>query len=99
METIIDLIKSKIKRVILKKCLIFLANITIDPKDIAINVEKTKNITFGDFSVNTALTIGFKDKEKIMKFATAIAKHLSKMKYFEKATAVFPGFINITISQ
>lgn len=91
-KNIIDFIKNQIVKSIYRIVDFFNAT-GIDRKSIKVNVEKTKNPKFGDYTTNCAMTIGL-NREQSLKLASLIADNLNK-KYFKTATAVIPGFINM----
>lgn len=62
-----------------------------------INVEKTKNIKFGDFSSNVALMLS-NDKNNSKLIAKNIVDKIDKS-IFEKVEVINPGFINFYLKQ
>lgn len=93
-KNIIDFIKNQIIKSIYH-VVDFFNTTGIDRKSIKVNVEKTKNPKFGDYTTNCAMTIGL-NRDQCMKLASLIADNLNK-KYFRTATAVNPGFINMEL--
>ena len=68
----------------------------VDISTSKIEVDKIKNIKFGDYCTTIALMTNIK-KDRVMSFAQAIAAQINK-KYFQKISVVQPGFINFTLS-
>jgi arginyl-tRNA synthetase len=91
----------KIKLVLMKTILsngILLTEANLDPLTINVNLEKTKNSSFGDFSTNFFMTLQI-DKEKKMKYANSFVNKLSKKKKIFKSVSIAgPGFINMTLA-
>jgi arginyl-tRNA synthetase len=58
-------------------------------------VEKSRNLKFGDFSSNVAMTLEV-SKDKIIEVANLIAKSLSSKKFIT-AEVANPGFINLKL--
>ena len=68
----------------------------VDISTSKIEVDKIKNIKFGDYCTTIALMTNIK-KDRVMSFAQAIAAQINK-KYFQRISVVQPGFINFTLS-
>ncbi len=68
----------------------------VDISTSKIEVDRIKNIKFGDYCTTIALMTNIK-KDRVMSFAQAIAAQINK-KYFQRISVVQPGFINFTIS-
>lgn len=68
--------------------------INVNKDYVKVNVEKTKNSKFGDFTTNVALSIDNKNK---MQTANGIIQYMNKS-MFADIKAVEPGFINMWLS-
>ena len=68
----------------------------VDISTSKIEVDKIKNIKFGDYCTTIALMTNIK-KDRVMSFAQTIAAQINK-KYFQRISVVQPGFINFTLS-
>jgi arginyl-tRNA synthetase len=93
-HTIIDEIKIFISKSI-KKNAIRLVALGVNVNEININVEKTKDHKFGDYSTNVAMSMS-NDRDTVMKIAKMIAKTLNNF-FFKKIEILQPGFINFFI--
>jgi arginyl-tRNA synthetase len=94
-ETIIQEIKHILKKTISK--LPTIVNETSNSlNDINVQVEKTKNLKFGDFSSNIMMVLGL-SKDKVQLFAKIVADKLDK-KFFKKVEVAGPGFLNLFLS-
>ena len=69
--------------------------LTIDDSDI--EVTRTADAKFGDFSTNIALKISRDDKRSPLEFARVLADSLKALPYVEKLEVAGPGFINFFI--
>lgn len=89
--TVISKIKIALKESIGKVCSKNLES-QVDLNFLEINVEKTKNIKFGNFSSNVALALQHNTLDK-MQLAQAIVDQIDKT-MFENIVIAKPGFIN-----
>lgn len=88
-KTLLNKIETQIKSFLKKE---------YDINKISINVDKTKNIQFGDFSTNAAMVANSIVKKTIDEVAEKIKEHLMTTKMFKEINVVKPGFINMVIS-
>jgi arginyl-tRNA synthetase len=95
--SIISLIKKKIKKAISKN-IKYLSTIAINFSNIIIDVEKCRNLHYGDYASNIAMVIGFKTHDKIIKFANVLRDTLIKNRIFSKIEVANQGFINFFVS-
>jgi arginyl-tRNA synthetase len=95
-ETIIEYIKDELKSALLKQT-DFISTYHLDTKNFKVEVDKTRNIKFGDYSSNVVMLFGL-DIKRAEEFAKLIITSINK-NYFEKIEFIKPGFINFTIKQ
>ena len=93
-KLITDFVAKQVTKAI-DKCVDFFNETGLDRKSIKVNVEKSRNPKFGDYSCNCALTAGL-EQSVALKFATVIAKNLNP-KYFKETNVAKPGFINMFV--
>jgi arginyl-tRNA synthetase len=93
-ETIIQHIKSLLKTSLIKQT-DFINTYHLNVTNLKVEVDKTKNIKFGDYSSNVVMLFGL-DQKKANDLADLIIHDIDKT-YFEKIEFVKPGFINFTI--
>jgi arginyl-tRNA synthetase len=93
-ETIIEYIKDELKSAILKQT-DFISTYHLDVKNLKVEVDKTKNIKFADYSSNIVMLFGL-DMKRAEEFAQLIIGSM-KSSYFEKIEFVKPGFINFIV--
>ncbi|MDQ0514222.1 arginyl-tRNA synthetase [Mycoplasmoides fastidiosum] len=67
------------------------------PSDFVIKVEKTKKISFGDFSTNVAIIVARLIKQNPQTIANLLINHLRKYDEFTKVEFALPGFINFNL--
>jgi len=94
------IIQNKIKKIIkqaLVKHIKLLAALDINYKKIEIPLEPSQKPSFGDYTTNIALILGFNTQEKVMQYAGVLANEIKKNKIFEKVDISLPGFINLTV--
>jgi arginyl-tRNA synthetase len=68
----------------------------IDVNKIDIDVDRAKNLQYGDYASSVVLSLGLA-KDEILKIANTIAKNLPK-KLFSNVVVAPPGFINMQIN-
>jgi arginyl-tRNA synthetase len=93
-ETIIEYIKDELKAALLKQTE-FISTYHLDTKNLKVEVDKTKNIKFADYSSNVVMLFGL-DMKRAEEFAKLIITSINKNS-FEKIEFVKPGFINFTM--
>lgn len=87
--SIIEIINDEINNVLKTKLLI--------KNNINFNVEKSKNLSHGDYSTNVAMVCSKIVKKSPIEVANLITKNI-KSKYFDKIEIAGPGFINFFLS-
>src|SRR3989304_2934844 len=62
-------------------------------------VTRTNDSRFGDFTTNIALKVSHKVKQSPMEFAKILADSLQKQPYIKKLEVVKPGFLNFFVKE
>ena len=70
-------------------------HLTIDRS--GVEVARTADQKFGDFTTNIALKVSHKVKQSPMEFAKLLTQSLQKQPYIKKLEVVKPGFINFFV--
>jgi arginyl-tRNA synthetase len=94
-ETLIQIIKAEIKRAIVKQ-IDFVDTHKIKIGQLVVEVDRTRNPKFGDYSSNVAMSFNL-NTEETLEIANLIAKSLPET-IFKNVTVVKPGFVNMTMN-
>jgi arginyl-tRNA synthetase len=95
-QTLIKKIKNIIEKTILSTP-VFLASANINISDLSIEIEKNRDLQFGDFNTNFLMKTGLKF-DQIAFFAEILINKIKKKRLFTKIKFAKPGYINFSIN-
>mgnify|MGYP000535911945 CR=1 FL=1 len=72
-------------------------NQVLESGSLDVEVTRTSDSGFGDFTTNIALKVSHKVKQSPMEFAKLLAQSLQKQPYLKKLEVVKPGFLNFFV--